>query len=142
MGRDGEKRLIGADQTDTAQPEGVRPLDPRVRQALEVIHNGADPLLAICDLAHCVGLSQSHFHRLFRRETGATPAQYIAQLRIRQAANLIRMTALPLCEILRIVGITDRSHFRRTFKRCYGVPPTAYRSGLQRRVSSKAPRMD
>jgi AraC family transcriptional regulator len=120
---------------DKTAADPVPAWDPRIDRAVNFIHGCHDPLLDVPRLARYAGLSQSHFHRLFRKQMGTTPARYLKDARIHQVEHLIRTTNLPLQEILLEVGVTDRSHFLRNFKRLYGMPPSIYRE----RIRAKRP---
>lgn len=109
-------------------------LDARIQRALDVIHGGPNRRYAISDLASTVGLSDSHFHHLFRRETGVSPARYLHDLMLREAAYLIKTTSLPVKDVFHIVGVTDPSHFIRSFRKAYGFSPSSYR---RRQASSE-----
>lgn len=68
-------------------------------------------------------LSRRRFSRLFRAETGTTPARFLKSLRMRQAKDLLENSFLATREIIRRVGLSSESHFARDFKRFYGVTP-------------------
>jgi AraC family transcriptional regulator len=57
--------------------------------------------LHLDDVAELVGLSAFHFLRLFKRETGVSPYQYLVRLRIRRAMQLLRDTSRPVTDIVR-----------------------------------------
>jgi transcriptional regulator GlxA family with amidase domain len=92
-----------------------------------MIHHRLHRQLAVAELARQVGLSGSHFHHLFRREIGVSPAKYLDNLMLREAEHLIKTTALSVKDIFSIVGVTDRSHFIRKFRQVYGLSPSQYR---------------
>jgi AraC-like DNA-binding protein len=102
-------------------------LDARIQRALDLIHHGFSRQYTVSELARYVGLSESYFHHLFRREVKVTPARYLDDLKLREAEHLIRTTALSVKDICVFVGVDDRSHFIRKFKRLYGLPPALYR---------------
>ncbi len=85
--------------------------------------------LTLEDLARAAGLSPFHFLRLFRRETGLTPHQYLIRARLRRAVSLLRDTSIPITEVAYEVGFGDLSNFVRTFHRQVGCPPQAFRRG-------------
>ncbi|CAH2933994.1 MAG: Transcriptional regulator, AraC family [uncultured Paraburkholderia sp.] len=111
--------------TTPAQPERLVPR--RIRRVTDYIraHLGAD--LAIGELAAHADLSSFHFARVFRRETGETPHQYVTRLRLEEAARLLRSTDQTVLQIAIAVGYENASHFSVQFKRDYGVTPLAYR---------------
>ena len=77
------------------------------------------------ELAH---LSQRHFARLFRSETGLTPAAYVQQRRLDAARDLLESTSLPLNHIARNCGLGSSETLRRVMADQVGVSPEAYRS--------------
>ncbi|WP_236002005.1 helix-turn-helix transcriptional regulator, partial [Paraburkholderia elongata] len=74
-----------------------------------------------------LGLSSFHFARVFRRETGETPHQFVTRLRLEEAARLLRATDQTVLQVAITVGFENASHFSVQFKRGYGVTPLAYR---------------
>jgi len=117
------------------ETHACKPLDARIQRALDLIHQGLHRQLAVSELARQVGLSDSHFHHLFRREIGVSPAKYLDELMLREAEHLIKTTTLPVKTIFTIVGATDRSHFVRKFRQVYGLSPSQYRLRKARRDS-------
>ncbi|MBI4976998.1 MAG: AraC family transcriptional regulator [Spirochaetes bacterium] len=73
-------------------------------------------------------LSPFHLSRLFTRETGTSPRQYLLALRIREAAALLAMGGVTVREAAREFGFRDPYHFSRLFKQRMGVSPKRYRS--------------
>ncbi|WP_181916881.1 helix-turn-helix domain-containing protein [Paraburkholderia sp. BL27I4N3] len=108
-----------------ARPERLVPR--RVRRVTDYIRANLDGDLAISELAAQAGLSSFHFARVFRRETGETPHQYVSRLRLEEAARLLRATGQTVLQIAIAVGFENASHFSVQFKRGYGVTPLAYR---------------
>lgn len=74
------------------------------------------------------GLSRGFFHQRFQAETGMTPGQLIAALRIEKAKNLLCFTQTSIGEIGALCGYPDSTYFARIFRRHTGITPTAYRS--------------
>ena len=109
------------------ETQTYKPLDARIQRALDMIHHRVHRQLAVSELARQVGLSDSHFHHLFRREIGVSPAKYLDNLMLREAEHLIKNTALSVKDIFSIVGVNDRSHFIRKFRQAYGLAPSRYR---------------
>ncbi|MFM0200836.1 AraC family transcriptional regulator [Paraburkholderia fungorum] len=107
------------------QPERLVPR--RIRRVTDYIRANLAPDLAIGELAALAGLSSFHFARVFRRETGETPHQFVTRLRLEEAARLLRATDQPVLQIAIEVGFETASHFSVQFKRDYGVTPLAYR---------------
>lgn len=76
-----------------------------------------------------LNLSTPHFQRLFKCETGKTPASFLHDLRLDMAAEYLSKVDcfLQVKEIGRLVGLIDESHFTRDFKARFGATPTEYR---------------
>ncbi|PYA69614.1 AraC family transcriptional regulator, partial [Serratia marcescens] len=72
-------------------------------------------------------LSERQFGRLFRAETGQTPAKVIEQLRVEAARGRIEESTEPLEAIARSVGFSDPERMRRAFIRVFGLSPQAIR---------------
>ncbi|MEM7332393.1 MAG: helix-turn-helix transcriptional regulator [Chloroflexota bacterium] len=80
------------------------------------------------DLATHLNLSMFHFSRMFRNTTGTSPYEYLIQLRIEEAAELLlKSNKLPISEIAHRIGFSDQSHFTRHFKKRFGLTPLAFR---------------
>lgn len=79
--------------------------------------------------ALCSGLflSPSHFTRLFKRQLGVTPYQYLEHYRILQARILLCQTRMPVSDIAATVGYKSVSNFILYFKKHIGTTPAAYR---------------
>ena len=115
-------------QAGTARFEQPERLVPRrIRRVTDYIRANLNADLTIGELAAQAGLSNFHFARVFRRETGETPHQYVTRLRLEEAARLLRSTDQTVQQISIAVGYENASHFSVQFKRDYGVTPLAYR---------------
>jgi AraC family transcriptional regulator len=108
-----------------AQPERLVPR--RIRRVTDYIRANLAADLSIAELAGQAGLSSFHFARVFRREAGETPHQFVTRLRLEEAARLLRATDQTVLQIAIAVGFESASHFSVQFKRGYGVTPLAYR---------------
>lgn len=78
-------------------------------------------------LADKAGLSQYHFIRSFKKETGFTPHEYIIYTRINAAKYLLKNTELPIKEICRQTGFSCESVFCNAFKQRLHLTPIQYR---------------
>jgi AraC-like DNA-binding protein len=82
------------------------------------------------DLASQAGLSESHFNRVFRAQTGYAPMEYLRRYRVQRAKDLLADVDLAVKEIARRAGFDDAYHFSKVFRQIAGVTPTAYRDSL------------
>ncbi|HZS85018.1 MAG TPA: AraC family transcriptional regulator [Stellaceae bacterium] len=91
----------------------------------------AEPL-AVAELAREAGMGASRFFARFRQETGRTPADYIAELRLDRAAILLRDSEASIAAIALAVGFSDQSALTRSFRRRRGTTPAALRRAGRR----------
>jgi AraC-like DNA-binding protein len=111
-----------------ARREGTAPeLDWLERTQHHVKQHLAE-VLTIPDLAGIAGLSEAHFRRQFRQQTGQGPLEYIRRLRVCQAVGLLQQTRLTLREIAGVTGFTDERYLARVVGECTGHSPSAWRA--------------
>ena len=84
--------------------------------------------LTVETIAEHAAMSLRNFSRIFRRETGTTPARFLEMLRLEAAVEYLEQTALPLKDIAAKCGFRSDSHFRQTFNRRFGTSPGHYRA--------------
>lgn len=80
-------------------------------------------------LAGRASLSPYYFTRLFKKETGFTPHEYLIAMRINMAKFLLKNTPTSIKEICFCTGFSNESSFCTTFKKWVGATPSAYRTG-------------
>jgi len=100
----------------------------RVQQALEYVRVHLDDKLSVEKLAKIACLSARQFSRIFRLETGITPARAIENLRLERARYLLEQGRLPIEAIAMETGFGDRERMRRSFVRTFGQAPQAIRN--------------
>lgn len=82
-------------------------------------------------LAKEYNISASYLRKLFIKQTGMGPKQYLNHLRNQQACRYLQFTNFPIKEIAKLCGYWEEFHFSKMFKQLNGVSPTAYRSNKQ-----------
>jgi len=97
----------------------------RLHRTIDYMMDHLDRPLSLPELAANVELSQFHFCRMFKKSTNLTPHQYVLQLRIERARDLLT-GRLPLAEIAAQLGFADQSHFGAVFKRFLGITPSEF----------------
>jgi AraC-like DNA-binding protein len=100
----------------------------RLAKALEQIHAQWHSPPPIAALAATASLSVGAFHRFFKRHTGRTVMDYIAQLRIGQACQRLIETELPIGLVAAQAGYLNLAHFNRQFKKLRGTTPRELRA--------------
>lgn len=103
---------------------------PAIRLAIDYI--GANYLSnpSVSQLASLANLSEKRFISNFKNTVGLSPGQYINQLRMRKAVELIRNTDKKMSEIAGILGYADQYVFSKAFKRTFGESPTDFRNNV------------
>ncbi|MFC4909302.1 GlxA family transcriptional regulator [Actinomadura gamaensis] len=83
--------------------------------------------LSAAALADRMCLSERHFSRVFRKETGATPAAFVEAARVEAARRLLEGTDEPLDRVAEASGLGSPETLHRAFRRRLGTTPAAYR---------------
>lgn len=103
-------------------------MDPRTERALLLITIRFREPLTLPELASGVGLSPFHLHRLFKSDTGETPATYLNRVRLEHAAHLmIVLPDAPLMQIAIESGFTSAATFARAFRQHFQQTASDYR---------------
>lgn len=100
----------------------------RIHTVLAYARRNLRRSLQVEDLAQVACLSPRQFTRLFRAETGTTPARALETLRLEEARRLLGQSRLPVEEIARAAGFGDRERMRRAFLRVHGEVPRSIRA--------------
>lgn len=80
------------------------------------------------ECAELFNLSRSRFMHLFKDEFGVPPHNYMLNLRLEHAVELLRYSSLSISEVASQCGFSDAYYFTRLFTKNYGVSPTKYRA--------------
>lgn len=105
----------------------MEPESDRIRIALTFAREHLTEPLPLGRLAEAARLSPRQFGRVFRRETGETPAKAVEHLRVEAAHRRLQDGSEPIEQIARAVGFSDPEQMRRAFLKQYGQPPQAMR---------------
>jgi len=97
----------------------------RIQNALTYAKKNLSSPLSVIGLAKAAFLSPRQFSRVFREETGRSPAQAIQQLRVESARLMMETGRFSAEEIARKNGFGNRERMRRSFLRAFGHPPQA-----------------
>jgi AraC family transcriptional regulator len=112
-------------QTVTSQNRSLT--HTQLQQAIEYIHTYLDRDLSLVELAEVINISPVYFARLFKRETGTSPHQYVIQQRVKRAKEMLLKTDLAIADIALQVGFSSQSHLTQQFKRVTGMTPKQVR---------------
>lgn len=98
-----------------------------IRPALEHIKKYYNKNITIPELAKISHLSQSYLMSCFKNALGISAIEYICQLRIKLACEMLRDSELNISDIAFECGFANLSNFNRQFKKRLGTPPSEYR---------------
>ena len=104
------------------------PVVIEVQKYINRNYNNED--LSISEIANSLGISQTYLTRLFKRELGMTFADYLTNVRIKNAIILMRDPSLKLYEIAKMIGYSTEHYFSNVFKKHVGISPEDYKLGL------------
>ena len=97
-----------------------------VEQAISYMRDHLDQALSLNDVASVVAVSPRHFIRLFKQETNQPPMEFLINLRLDKARELLKTPGKRVTDVCCEVGYSSLSHFVRLFKRRFGVTPGRY----------------
>ena len=86
--------------------------------------------ISLDEVSREVNISPYYFSKLFKDETGEGFVEYITNMRIEKAKELMAEGDYTMKEICQMVGYTDPNYFSRAFKKNVGVTPTEYKENL------------
>ena len=101
--------------------------DPRVQMVIEFMAANLHRKISSGDFGREVRLSPAQVSRLFTKEIGITPGEYLIRLRMEKAADLLLNRLLSVKEVMAMSGYGNRGHFLEHFRRYFGVAPSDYR---------------
>ena len=108
------------------------PIANTIAATLRIMEAHPQRSWTVAQLAKGMGLSRSAFAAQFRAHVGRSPMEYLTEVRMKYAADLLRgCSGIPLWEVGRRVGYQDESSFARAFKLRFGVSPRAYAKKLR-----------
>lgn len=108
-----------------------------VKQAVDVIESGYGSDLSLQQVADSVGLSPNYLSGLFKKEVNANFTEYLTEVRIERAKELLLDTYLKTYEIAESVGYRENAYFCKTFKKVTGKTPGDFRRQWLKRWSEE-----
>lgn len=98
-----------------------------IRQAIEYIQHNYAYDIKIADMAHHLGIDRTYLYKLFSRELGMSPQQYLISYRLSMAKQLLSSTALRISEIANSCGFADNASFCHHFRAQFSITPSQFR---------------
>jgi signal transduction histidine kinase/ligand-binding sensor domain-containing protein/DNA-binding response OmpR family regulator len=110
-----------------------------LEQAVGVVEKHlSDAEFSVLVLVREMAMSQSVFYRRIKSITGQTAVEFIRDVRLKRAAQLLAQTTMRVSEIAFEVGIEDAKYFRKAFQKIYSLTPSDY-AKQHRRSRTTAP---
>ena len=107
----------------------LSPDDKLLERVMAVINrNISNSELSVDAIAEEVGISRVHLHRKMKELTGQTPHDFIRNIRLKQAANLLASQNMNITEVMYACGFNNAASFSTIFKKFYGMSPREYMS--------------
>ncbi len=100
-----------------------------IRTAKKYIEDHFDKDISLDDVSRVVNISPYYFSKVFKEESGLNFIEYLTNIRIDKAKELLENSNLSIKEICVSCGYTDPNYFSRSFKKNVGVTPTEYKEG-------------
>jgi len=124
------ERLFGLHRTPSTPSLSAQiPDHAQIKTAQTFMRKHLSQNLTIAQIADAARISPAHFARSFKNATGITPHDYLQNLRIERARELLA-TGMPIAQIALETGFCDQSHLNRVFTPIAACTPGEYRLGL------------
>lgn len=108
--------------------------DESIIEIQDWMHSQYHQTVTLEDISDKFSISIRSLSRRFRQATGKTPMQYLQQIRIDNAKELLRSSNLGIAEIAYSCGFADCSYFSSTFKRIIRLTPRDYRNLVRKKL--------
>ena len=102
-----------------------------IKQTFGVLERAITDVPALAALAATAAMSRSHFSRTFHAVAGISLRDYVRDLRLKRAQELMRVSRLSLSTIATEAGFYDLPHFNKAFRHRFGMSPTQFRLASQ-----------
>ena len=101
----------------------------KLRAAVSYIHSHyRNEQMNVSELASMCAVSDTYFRKLFKEIHGVSPAQYIINLRLEYASQLLMSRLYTILEVSEKSGFNDVKYFSKLFKKHYGVSPREFKN--------------
>jgi ligand-binding sensor domain-containing protein/AraC-like DNA-binding protein len=116
-------------------PDVMNPQDEAfINKVAQIIENNLDNSeFSVEDICTTLGMSRSVFFNKLKNLTGLPPVEFIRNLRIQRAAQLLESNEYLVKEVSYMVGISDIKYFTKCFKKQFGVTPQEYKNSTRNR---------
>jgi AraC-like DNA-binding protein len=117
------------DNHETDNQADLRP--DKLIEVINYIKENHHKQITLTQVANIAGMTEQSFCRFFKKRTRKNYSQYLNDLRIAQAKELLIQTDRPISDIAHLCGYNSDSHFCRIFKEHVGESPFKYKAFVQ-----------
>lgn len=122
-----------------AQTVRLRPSRP-FEDVIRYVYDNYSQDIPLEQGAYLANMTPAYFSHMFKKETGQTFVEFLHEVRIERAMELIRQDVHTMTQICFQVGFRHLSHFIRTFKKRTGLTPTEYKKSFATTKNRAIPR--
>lgn len=101
------------------------------QRAVAFISSNYSYEIGVADIARHVGVDRTYLYRVFRQDTGCSPKEYLTQVRLKAAAQMLCDSQLSITEVAISCGFRELSAFDKHFRRSYNQTPLQYRQNAK-----------
>lgn len=112
--------------TDTMRETKKTQVSALIKKAIQYIHQNFKQDVRLKDVAETVQVSPQYFSKMFKDEVGVNFIEYLTQLRMNKAKEMLTFSNKTIKEICFEIGYNDPNYFSRLFKKHVGVSPTEF----------------
>ena len=102
----------------------------QIKQILTFINNHYNDNINLERVAKMAYMNPYYFSVYFKKITGMNFKDYVTQVRLKQATEILNKQDLKTYELAEMIGFTDARYFNELFKKKYGLSPSRYRQEL------------
>ena len=125
---------FGGIQAAISKAEGLSAFDATLikRARTYIEKNITNPDISTTQLASELNMSRTNLHRKLKSLVDQTSTEFIRNIRINRAMELMEQDDLNIGEVCYSVGFASTSYFSKCFKEIYGINPSEYKKNLGR----------
>ena len=121
-----QKAALPTQTEETALPQLSNLDDEFMHKVTALVKEKLSSELNVDILCAAMNMSRTSFYNKMKALTGIPPADFIRNIRMQEAAILLKSKNYSVTEVADMVGVADPKYFTDIFKKFYGVPPSTY----------------
>jgi AraC-like DNA-binding protein len=115
----------------SAKPAAETDIQRQIGQAIRYLELQYTQAVSIEHLARSLGYHRTYLCKMFKQSTGLSPMQYLFNIRMERAKQLLMTTAMTIDQVASSVGFNDALYFSKQFHKWSGSAPSVYRKELR-----------